>query len=105
MKRALQAILMAGEDMRDITMDGSKKITIRTGTRDYTPGPVLCGCHILNWACMREITFVRHKKFGEITVDECKADGCENLEELRRLLARFYGEIKNDEPMTVIYLR
>jgi hypothetical protein len=105
MKIPLQAILMAGEDMKKITMDGSKKITIRTEHRSYIPGPVLCGCHILNWACMREITNVRHTTFGEITKEECEADGCKDLNELWVLLYKYYGYIEYKDPMTVIYLK
>jgi len=102
MKRALQGILMAGEDTRDITMDGSKRITIREGHRDYTKGTVLIGCHLLNWVVLANIDNVRHTTLGNVTIEECVADGCSNNNELLTLLGRFYPTIGMDTPVTVI---
>lgn len=102
MQRALQGLLMATEEMRDAVLANKKKITIRQGHRDYTPGPVLIGCHILNWAVVRHITDVRHTTLDRVTEEECKADGCENHQELLDLLKQFYPELGSYSQVTVI---
>ena len=105
MKRALQGILMAGETMRDAVLADTKKITIREGHRDYTIGPVLIGCHYLNWAVFRIIIHVRHTTLGEVTRGECLADGCNSLEELLRMLQQFYPDLTLESKVTVIRWR
>jgi len=103
MKRALQGIVMATEHMRDITIDGTKKITIREGHRDYTLGSVLIGDDVLNWATLKEITKVRHTTLRNVTPDEYKADECKSVEELKEMLSQFYPDIHFNTPVTVIY--
>ncbi len=102
MKRALQAILIAGEEMKFDVLNGSKKITIREGHRNYTNGPVLIGCNQRDWATMRQIVDVRHCTLVEITAEEYKADGFETKSELLEGLANFYPDINWDSPVTVI---
>ena len=75
MKRALQAILIAGKEAKYNVENNIKKITISEGHRDYTEGPVLLGCDKLNWATMRNITEVRHCTLVEITEEEYTDDG------------------------------
>jgi hypothetical protein len=102
MKRALQAILIAGEQMRDEVLDNIKTITIREGWRDYTPGPVLLGCHILKWATMRNITDVQYKLLKEVTEEEYTADGFVSFDNMLDGLKRFYPNINSDSEVTVI---
>ena len=102
MRRALQGILIATEEMRDATLNGAKTITIREGHRDYTPGPVLLGCHLLNWAATRTITDVRHTTLQEVTEEECQADGCTNWRDLLHMLKRFYTELVATSDVTII---
>lgn len=102
MKRALQGILIAGEEMRDATLAGRKCITIREGHRDYTLGPVLLGCHILNWATMGEIIEVRHTILERVSRDELKDDGFLNWTDAILGLKKFYPNIDLDSDVTVI---
>ena len=102
MKRALQAILIAGECMRMETLANIKKITIREWHRDYSKGPVLLGCHELNWATLRHIVDVRHTTLGEVTKEEYEADGFDAKSELLIGLSQFYPEINWDSEVTVI---
>lgn len=102
MKRALQAILVAGEDGKLNVINDVKKITIREGHRDYTVGPVLVGCHILNWAVMRNITQVRYTQIKDLTIEECRDDGAEDCLEMLKILQQFYPNITLASDVTVI---
>jgi hypothetical protein len=102
MKRALQGLLIAGESMKNDTLSGEKCITIREGHRDYTLGPVLIGCHILNWATLKTITSVKYTTLGEVTQEEWEADGTSSLEELKAMLRAFYPDIDYNSEVTVI---
>jgi hypothetical protein len=101
-KRALQAILIAGEPMRDAVLNGTKKITIREGHRNYTLGPVMIGCHLLNWATLRQIIRVDWKTLKEVTSEEMVADGFKTQKGMLSGLKKFYPEITLDSPITVI---
>lgn len=101
-KRALQAILIAGKDQRDAVLNGNQKITIRYGIRDYTAGPVLIGCHILNWATLKNITDVRHTTVIGLKENEIKDCNYSSKEELLEELVKFYPEIKIESKVTVI---
>ena len=105
MKRALQGLLIAGETMRDAVLNDTKKITIREGHRDYTPGPVLIGCHLLNWATIRIIISVRHTTLIRLHPKDWIADGCNSQEELLQMLRQFYPDLNLDSEVTVIEWR
>ena len=102
MKRALQAILIAGYSMKEDVLYNRKKITIREGHRNYTPGPVLLGCHLLSWATMRNIVSVKHTTLEEITTGEYQEDGFKNRRDLLEGLRKFYPNLNLDSPVTVI---
>ncbi len=102
MKRSLQAILIAGEEMRDEVLSGKKVITIREGHRDYMHGPVLIGCHLLNWATMKEIVAVDHTTLGEVTKEIYQQDGFETKSELLEGLSKFYPNINWDSAVTIV---
>ena len=75
MDRALQAILVAGEESMARIISGDIKSTIRVGERDYTHGPVMIGCHILNWARLYNITEVVHAKLIDLISGEIYSSG------------------------------
>ena len=81
---------------------GDKKITIREGHRDYTEGSILIGCDILNWACMANITSVKHCLLHEVTDNELKDDGFYDLEDAAKGLSEYYPNINIYSPVTVI---
>ena len=93
---------MSGEQMRDDTLSGKKRITIRKGHRNYIPGPVLIGCQILNWATLKFITGVKHCTLSQVTSEEYIADGCESRKELRTMLRQFYPDLDWRSQVTVI---
>ena len=103
MKKPLQAILIAGEQMRDDTLSGKKKITIREGHRDYEKGPVLLGCHILNWAKMAEITSVKHTILRDISEKDLIDDfGSPSHFMASKTLSQWYPNINLDSAVTVV---
>lgn len=102
MKRALRAILIAGKDAREEVLSERKRITIREGHRDYSKGPVILCCHLLNWAKMRKIESVRHTTLREVTIDEYKDDGYDTKSEMLEDLSKFYPDINWDSEVTVI---
>jgi len=102
MKRALQGLLIAGEKMKASVLDGTKRITIREGHRDYTEGPVLIGCHILNWATIRNIISVKYTTLGVVTQEEYQADGFETKSEMLDGLIKFYPTINWESPVTIL---
>lgn len=102
MKRALQAILIAGEEMKQDVLDGKKKITIREGRRDYSDGPVLIGCHELNWATMREISNVRYASLKDVPEEDYRDDGFDSKADMLMALSKFYPDINWDSPVTII---
>ena len=102
MKRALQAILIAGEEMKFDVLADRKQITIREGHRDYTNGPVLLGCPNIDWSTMREIVDVRHTMLRGVTEEEYKADGFETKSDMLMALSEFYPHINWDSDVTVV---
>lgn len=102
MKRALQAILIAGEEMKADVLSDLKRITIREGVRDYTPGPVLIGCHQLNWATMKNIIDVKYYKLIDVPVQDYKDDGFETRTDMFKGLQNFYPNLTMDSEVTVV---
>jgi len=102
MKRALQAILIAGEEAKEDVLSGRKNITIREGYRDYTNGPVLIGCHLLNWATMKKITAVSHRTLDQVWPWQFNADGFETQTDMLNGLREFYSDIDWDSEVTVV---
>ena len=101
-ERVLQALLIAGEEMRDEVRSGMKNISIRTGHRDYIKGRILIGCHLLDWAVMGQITQVRHTSLSNVTLDELRADGFDSHEQAIFVLSQWYPDIHMGSDVTII---
>lgn len=102
MRRALQGIMIAGGIARDAVLSGEKTITIRYGWRDYSPGPVLVGCHILNWSYLVDIISVEHRILKEVSVRDLDLDGYSSLQEAIDDLKTWYPGINENSQVTVI---
>jgi len=102
MKKPLQAILIAGEEMKEQVLNGTKNITIREGYRNYDFDNVLIGCHLLNWATMKKITKLRFIALKDATKEEYQEDGFETQEDLLKGLQKFYPNITLDSDVTVV---
>jgi len=101
-KRPLQALLFRGVNQMEDVMYGIKRITIREGYRDYVEGPILIGCHILNWCVMRNVTHVRHLPMRNIFDDELSDSGYTNSDEMLNDLQSYYPDMGWDSPVTII---
>lgn len=103
MKQPLYAILIAPiEEMRTRVLNGTKKITIREGHREYKPGKVMLCCHLEPWAVMADIVSVRHTTLREVTEEEYAADGFVSPGHMWEGMRRFYKDMTMDSPVTVI---
>ena len=103
MRRPLQALLIVPDvKMRRAVLEGTKRISIREGHRDYRPGPLVLCCHLEPWAVMVEVTSVRHCMLAEITIEECRDEGFSSRSELLYFLRRFYPDMLSQSPITVI---
>lgn len=104
MRPPLTALLLAPEESMWIdTAAGKKCITIREGHRDYTPGrPVMICCHLMCAAVMADITSVRHTTIAEVIPAEFEADGFTDRDDMLNQLRRFYPDLTEESPVTVI---
>ena len=93
---------MAGEELKSKVLNGQKHITIREGFRDYRRGPVLIGCHILDWCTKREIIDVYHCILGDTPISDLHADGFDALADAIEGLKKYYPDISASSPVTVI---
>lgn len=101
-KRALQAILIAGEDGERDIRSGKKEVTIRKWYCSYTEGPVLLGCHVRDWAVMGKITSVLRTTLKEVPMEDVRNDGFYSHEDALNGLKRFYPDMTLDSPVTVV---
>jgi len=99
----MDVLLVAGEGARDAVFDGTKRISIRSGHRNYKVGGrlILC-CHILNWATMKTIKSVKWTTLADVTPIEYRDDGFSTWTDLRDGLRKFYPEITDNSPVTII---
>ena len=102
MGKVLQGILIAGSEMRDAVKSGEKLITIREGHRDYSLGPVLIGCHLLDWAVLGEITQVIHTRLKDVSYENLVSDGFSSHAQAVATLQQWYSDINMDSKVTVI---
>lgn len=102
MERAFQSILVAGEESMAKVITGNLKATVRFNHRDYTPGPVLIGCHILNWARLFYIKEVKHITLVDLVSPEIYSAGYDSYESMFKNMQKFYPEITHNSPVTFI---
>jgi len=103
-KRPLTALLIAPDELiRESILDGSKKISIRQGCRDYQVGDVLmlC-CHIEPWCVMADVTDVKYSKLRDVTQEEYLADGFKDYSHMLEGMRRFYPDLNQESLMTIL---
>lgn len=104
MKQPLYALLIAPDSkMRQAILDGTKKISIREGHRDYkVGGKIMLCCHLEPWAVMADIIDIRHCVLWQVTEKEWKEDGYGSQALMWSGLRKFYPNIKMTSEITVI---
>ncbi len=118
LKPVPQALALGTLDMVRDVFEGHKKISVRTGHRNFTPGGLL----ILHYEtpsdedgklppvenshsvwCMATIGPVRHTTLRDVTEGEWRADGFDSADALLAGLQQFYGDsITWDSDVTVV---
>lgn len=103
LRRPLQALLISNDKaQREAILNGSKKITIREGWRDYEPGFVLFGCPNEPWCVGADITNVRYCLAREVTTEERIDDGFNSYRDMIAGMRRFYGGFNDNSEVTII---
>jgi hypothetical protein len=92
----------------------TKHMTIRKGTRAVLPNrylllvssdPVPLGVTAINLEKLVWVEQVVYKPLNEVTDEEAQHDGFVNRTDLVMGLGRFYPNLKEDEPVTLIYFK
>lgn len=95
----MQRISLA-DDLLDTVLSGRKRSTIRRGIRSYELGAARL---VTSSASVDvRITAVRVATMQTLDAEDVEAEGCETGGELVRVLQRFYPDLRDDEPLTVI---
>lgn len=101
MKKPLQALLFDANH-RESILDGTKKITIREGHRDYQPGFVLLCCPVNTFCVGADINFVGHQRAGEINQRDYQDDGFPSYNHMIEGMQKYYPNFSHISPITVI---
>lgn len=86
-----------------IILSGAKTTTVRNGIREYKPGVYKAytpdkSKHITIHINRTEVT-----TFGKISDETAKTDGYTNADELKDDLLKFYPQLTQDSPVTIVY--
>ena len=84
-------------------LEGSKRVTLRKGIRKIRVGP--CTLKIGEVELRAHIESVHFLKFSDVREEHAFSEGLQSLEELRKLLRKFYPEIKEEDWFTAIYFK
>lgn len=84
---------------------GVKRSTVRKGLRDLKTGEELTLADSLGNRVSVVITDVMTKRVCELTEAEARRDGARSLNDLLRMLAAFYGELRPQDTITIVGFR
>lgn len=82
---------------------GEKTCTVRKGKRDIELGPLLLESTGGNDSREVYVHEVRLKTFYNISPEEAHADGGVSVGVLKEAMKRFYPDIKDEDPVTIIF--
>ena len=95
--------LLQHADLLNQIIAGEKHATVRKGRRDITPGPLKLKGTDSGREHEVDVTVVEFIKYNELNSYHAKIDGYSNLEDLNQRLTAIYGELPEDQEMTVVY--
>lgn len=102
-ERPLQALLFAPDTWnRDDIIAGRINGTIRYRHRDYSDGPAVLCCHIVEFVQMRTITEVRHCTLLQLTRNELRTAGFATTNQVIAELKKYYPDIAPDSEITFV---
>ncbi len=85
----------------DAVKKGNKKSTIRAGRRKISEGELIFESSDGNLKVF--VKKVIYKRFYELTSEDARLDGFENLETLHKALLTIYPNLKTDAILTIIH--
>ena len=84
---------------------GEKVTTIRKGIKSYPVGRIVDLTVNYTPFARAKVEKVVVKRVGELTDEDAKRDGFESREELIRALRRIYGDIKDNDFVTIVHFK
>ncbi|RLI75698.1 ASCH domain-containing protein [Archaeoglobales archaeon] len=91
------------EEYVKIILDGKKRTTIRKGLKNYPVGKIVEFTSNNKVFCKARILKAVVKRLKELNDKDAIDDGFENKEELVKALKRIYGEVRDDEFVTIVH--
>lgn len=89
------------QEYLSLVRNGSKKSTIRAGKKYFPKGLLLLkseqDCVEVN------VLGVLYKQFDQLTEQDAKNDGFDNIQELKRVLYSFYSNLADKDIVTIIH--
>ncbi len=82
---------------------GEKRTTIRRGIKNYPVGRIVDLTVNYKPFAKARVSKVIVKRLNELTDEDAKMDGFKNKHELVQALKRIYGDIKDNEFVTVVH--
>ena len=87
---------------KDVVLNKEKKVTIRKGKRDFSPGETVhIGCDSFGWFPVT-VTDVEYTDLGVVGWDVIADDGFRSWQDLYDTMKGFYPDIEADTPVTII---
>ena len=85
----------------DLVRTGAKRSTVRAGLRGVHPGAaeLVSGQDRIPVA----VTKVESKFFGALDDEDATTDGFDNAQSLKETLLRFYPDLTDASPVTIVY--
>jgi len=84
---------------------GEKVTTIRKGIKSYPVGRIVDLTVNYTPFARAKVEKVVVKRVGELTDEDAKRDGFESREELIRALKRIYGDIRDNDFVTIVHFK
>lgn len=96
---APEFIQMSTKYIQDILV-GHKRTTIRKGERKYKKGK--CFICFDNNTLIVEIKDIRYIRFKELSINDALNDGFNTVDELKRELQLYYGQLLDDQILSIV---
>lgn len=91
------------EEYVKIILDGKKRTTIRKGLKSYPVGKIVEFTANNKVFCKARILKAVVKRLKELNDKDAIDDGFKNKEELVKALKRIYGDVGDDEFVTIVH--
>ena len=93
------------EDTKEAILCGAKTFTVLCGTTDYNSGLAYICCETLPWSVRVMVVAVKHRKFYDISDEECTAAGYKSKQEMLVALKKQFSNLEHDSRVTTLKWR